>query len=141
MVDFSRNVWYSDDMMGVLFVYSDKIKKLRQKAKMTQWELGERLGVSASAIGMYEQGRRQPDPKTLIKLSRIFSVSVDEILGDSQSDILALCDEFLKGLSKRELYFDGKILTKAEFSLIDSAVRVSLQITSNKIAEDRKSGR
>ena len=37
------------------------LKELRAQKGYTQSELGKMLGVSASTIGMYEQGRREPD--------------------------------------------------------------------------------
>ena len=120
----------------------ENIKKLRTRAKMTQWELGERLGVSASAVGMYEQGRREPDSKILMKLSKIFSVSVDEIMGSSEiCDINELCDDFLTGLSFRELSLEGEALSEEEFSAFESSMRLTLEITTRKILEGRESGK
>ncbi len=120
----------------------EKIKILRIKENMTQWELAEKLGVSASAVGMYEQGRREPDAKTLMKIARIFSVSVDELLGEKENiEVTAFCDEFFKKLSKRELGLEGEALTKEELLQIEGAMRVGLEISTHKISEDRKRGR
>ena len=47
---------------------------------MSQSRLAQLLQVSPSAVGMYEQGRREPSAETLVELSRIFRVSVDYIL-------------------------------------------------------------
>lgn len=63
-------------------MFKDKLKKLRLEAGLKQKELGKKLGLSASAIGMYEQGRRDPDNETLMELSKIFDVSVDYLLGN-----------------------------------------------------------
>ena len=43
-----------------------RIAALRRDAGWSQAELGKRLQVSASAVGMYEQGRREPsaEPET-----------------------------------------------------------------------------
>ena len=38
------------------------------------------LTASASAVGMYEQGRREPSGDTLVALSRIFGVTTDYLL-------------------------------------------------------------
>lgn len=48
---------------------------------MTQADLAKLLGIAASTIGMYEQGRRNPDTKTLTLLAEFFDVSVDYLLG------------------------------------------------------------
>lgn len=58
-----------------------RIALLRRQRGMSQKELAARLGVSPSAVGMYEQGRREPDCAGLLKLAEIFGVSVDLLLG------------------------------------------------------------
>ncbi len=64
-------------MIGI----GEKIKKLRLAKKMTQSQLATELGVSTSTVGMYERGQRKPDNEMLIKLGRVFAVSVDSLLG------------------------------------------------------------
>lgn len=57
-----------------------RIAALRKEAGLSQQELAKRLGVSASAIGMYEQGRREPSTQTLVNMARTFGVSTDFLL-------------------------------------------------------------
>lgn len=57
-----------------------RIAALRRNAGMSQAELAGRLRVSASAIGMYEQGRREPSADTLVALGEVFGVTVDYLL-------------------------------------------------------------
>ena len=57
-----------------------RIAALRRESGMSQAQLAGLLQVSPSAVGMYEQGRREPSADTLVELARIFSVSVDYIL-------------------------------------------------------------
>ena len=47
---------------------------------MSQLQLAEALHVSASTIGMYEQGRRSPGLDVLIRMSRVFGVSMDYLI-------------------------------------------------------------
>ena len=61
-------------MLGV------RIAALRHSAGMSQAELARRLQVSPSAIGMYEQGRREPAADLLVAMSETFSVSIDYLL-------------------------------------------------------------
>ena len=51
-----------------------QIVVLRKRTQMSQ--LADALHVSASAIGMYEQGRRVPCLDILIRMSQIFDVSM-----------------------------------------------------------------
>lgn len=57
-----------------------RIAALRRDAGWSQAELAKRLKVSPSAIGMYEQGRREPSAGTLVALSQVFGVSTDYLL-------------------------------------------------------------
>lgn len=57
-----------------------RIAALRRKEGMSQAQLAARLQISASAIGMYEQGRREPSADTLVALAREFGVSTDYLL-------------------------------------------------------------
>lgn len=66
----------------------ERIKKLRIKAGLTQQQLAVMVGgTSASAIGMYEQGRRSPDMERIVKLGEIFSVSTDYLLGVDEHNV------------------------------------------------------
>lgn len=63
-----------------------RIAALRKAAGLNQQTLAARLGVSASAIGMYEQGRREPSAQTLVAMAEVFGVSTDFLLtGRSQT--------------------------------------------------------
>ena len=62
-------------------MFSKKIRNLRENKGINQEKLGKMLGLSASTVGMYEQGRRQPDNETLIKIAEFFDVSTDYLLG------------------------------------------------------------
>ena len=64
-------------------MFNDRLKELRNKAGLKQSELGEKVGVSASTIGMYEQGRRSPDREMLIKLSNVFNVTLDYLVDNN----------------------------------------------------------
>ena len=56
------------------------IGELRIKKGLSQSQLAEMLHVSASTIGMYEQGRRTPSIDMLVELSRAFDVSLDYLI-------------------------------------------------------------
>lgn len=57
-----------------------RITQLRQQGGLTQAQLSKKLNISASAIGMYEQGRRVPGLEILVALSGIFGVSLDYLI-------------------------------------------------------------
>lgn len=60
-----------------------RIKDLRTSHNMTQRELADRLGLTPKMISFYELGQRIPPSDILLKLSTIFTVSVDYLLGNT----------------------------------------------------------
>lgn len=60
-----------------------RIAALRRQAGLSQAELAQRLKISASAMGMYEQGRREPSVDTLVAIARELQVSTDFLLTGS----------------------------------------------------------
>ena len=54
-----------------------RIAALRRSAKLSQAELAEKLKISPSAVGMYEQSRREPALDILVEMAQIFGVSID----------------------------------------------------------------
>ena len=69
-----------------------RISILRRQAQMSQLQLAEALHVSASTIGMYEQGRRIPGLDILIRMSHVFGVSLDYLV--TGNDFTSSADEF-----------------------------------------------
>lgn len=63
-----------------------RIAFLRIKKGISQAELGRRLGVSASAVGMYEQGRRAPSLDIVVRLAQEFDVTTDYLLTGNALD-------------------------------------------------------
>lgn len=61
-------------------VLSKQIESLRRRKGLSQTELAQRLHISPSAIGMYEQGRREPSIEILVALSEEFGVSIDYLI-------------------------------------------------------------
>lgn len=59
-----------------------RIKELRDEKRITQIELAKMLEVSKSTVAMWESNRdRFPTIETLFKLSKLFNVSIDFLLG------------------------------------------------------------
>ncbi len=57
-----------------------RIAALRREAGLSQAALAKRLKISPSAVGMYEQGRREPAPDMLVAMAELFGVTVDYLL-------------------------------------------------------------
>ncbi len=58
-----------------------RIKDLREDSDFTQSSIAEMLHIRQNTYCQYENGQRQIPIDCLIKLSKIYNVSVDYILG------------------------------------------------------------
>lgn len=63
-----------------------RITQLRKQYSLTQKELADRLNLTPKAISFYELGQREPSIDLLKKLSTIFDVSLDYLIGNNSSD-------------------------------------------------------
>lgn len=61
--------------------FQSVLKSLRKSRGLTQDELAKVLKFSRSAIGMYENGSREPDYETLEIIADYFNVDMDYLLG------------------------------------------------------------
>ncbi|AKF94671.1 helix-turn-helix domain-containing protein [Brevibacillus laterosporus] len=78
--------------------FGQRLQKSRKKAKLTQEQVANKLGLDYSTISKYENDHSQPDNDTLIVLADLYLVTVDYLLGRSveQSDHdLSLVDAYL----------------------------------------------
>ena len=64
-----------------LVAFGEKVKELREKAGLTQRQLAAQIGVSKSTVALYETQERGPSSDSLVKLSKMFHVSSDYLLG------------------------------------------------------------
>lgn len=65
--------------------FGDFLYTLRKEKGMTQAELAQALGVTNKAVSKWETGESMPETAQLIPISRIFGVSVDELLDGKRS--------------------------------------------------------
>lgn len=62
----------------------EKLKYLRQNKRYTQEEVANYIGKTKSFVCMYEADKRSPGKGTLMKLSKLFDVSLDYLMGEEK---------------------------------------------------------
>lgn len=62
--------------------FGAKLKKCRKDMSLSQKEFGQKIGVAESTVSLYESNKRFPDADTLKKISALFEVSLDYLLGN-----------------------------------------------------------
>ncbi|MBQ7912321.1 MAG: helix-turn-helix transcriptional regulator [Clostridia bacterium] len=60
-----------------------KLYELRKNANLSQEEFAEKLNVSRQAVSKWECGDALPDTENLIKISKLYGVSLDELVGNT----------------------------------------------------------
>lgn len=58
----------------------EKLQLLRNNNRLSQEELGEKLGVSRQAISKWESGQSTPDLKKLIAISELYNITIDSLV-------------------------------------------------------------
>lgn len=62
-----------------------KLKTKRTEAGLSQEALAERIGVSRQTISSWENNRSYPDIGSILKLSDLYDVSLDELLKEDEN--------------------------------------------------------
>lgn len=65
-----------------------KLREFRKKNKMTQEQVARLLNVSRQNYSHYETGRNQPSIDSMMILSRIWQISIEELLSDESNSSL-----------------------------------------------------
>lgn len=104
--------------------FNDTLTHLRRKAGLSQQQLADGTGLSRSAIGMYETGKREPDIDTLRVFSEFFGVDMNT-LTSTQTAADAELAELLETLRSRE---DMKMLFKLARDATPDDVRRAVKI-------------
>ncbi len=93
----------------------ERFKYYREKVKLTQKEAAELLGVKNYQLANYETNRTEPNIQTLINMSSIYKVTIDELLNNKvenkndkslhsadYDDLLLKINEFVKNINNNK---------------------------------------
>ena len=102
---------------------------------MHKSKLARKHKVSPSSIGMYEQGRREPNNHTLSKICKELNATGDYMLDlennhAKSNDVLEIFEEFMNYIEKeKNIMLDGKPIAQEEKQKITNALRVALAVS------------
>lgn len=95
------------------------IKNLRTKTNMTQDKLAEMLGVSVPTMSLYEKGERSVPHESLVILSRIFNVTIDNLFSVSSFEKREEHEIFFERftIGSTTISSDGEVLVSNPYSM------------------------
>lgn len=97
--------------------FHERLRELRDKNKMTQQDIANKLGITRQAYGYYESpksNKREPDHETTVKLAEIFDVTTDYLLCRTD-DPNESKDDFDKD---KFLFFDEENMDEDDWELV-----------------------
>ena len=104
-----------------------RIAALRRAAGWNQAELAQRLQISSSAVGMYEQGRREPSAEMLVRMAKVFEVSVDYLLtgmpgGEESTALDAMLRDRITSADRRLEQRTSRPFSRQELAVLFAAM-------------------
>lgn len=96
---------------------AQNIKTLRNKAGWSQQVLADQLGMGRSTLAEYERGKTEPNIDTLIKLTELFNISLDQLI---RKNLLAESYEIIKNKDLRVLAITVDRDKKGNIELVDT---------------------
>lgn len=104
-------------------ILGENIRKLRQARGLTQQQLADIMGASNyTTISKWESGANSPRGGDLVKLSELFNVSVDELLGINDNIILKSDYKYIPTAISAGIQLDVEAITECETITIPDVI-------------------
>ena len=120
--------------------FGTRLADIRRQHNMTQNDIADRLNISAQAVSKWENDLTSPDIDTLVKLSDIFDITVDELLGKNKKETVYLPVEERKDINKMVLRIRVDTVNgdKVKVNLPMAVVKILANNESIKVFSDNK---
>lgn len=92
-------------------IFSERLKKEREKKGWSQAELAEKIHVSRQSVSKWETGKNYPSIEVIIDLSDLFGITIDELLrSDEELKEKVIQDSKQLAYPKWKVLFDSVFL-------------------------------
>lgn len=123
------------------YVTGAVIRELREKNKMTQLQLAERLGVSDKTVSKWETAKGYPDITLLEPIAEVFKISVTELISGntvhnanvsanmlrSKFYVCPVCGNVIHSMGEAAIQCHGILLTPLEAEPADERHMLSIE--------------
>ena len=128
------------------YITGNTIKKLREKNKLTQNELAEKLSVSNKAVSKWETGKGYPDIVLIEDIAKVFNVSITELFsGDTIENtnicsnmekikfyVCPVCGNVISSTGEMSVSCHGINLSPLEAEIFDEKHKIDISIVENE---------
>ena len=92
-------------------IFSERLKREREKKGWSQTELAEKIHVSRQSVSKWETGKNYPSIEVIIHLSDLFGITIDELLrSDEELKEKVIQDSKQLAYPKWKVFFDSIFL-------------------------------
>ena len=123
------------------YVTGAVIRELREKNKMTQLQLAEKLGVSDKTVSKWETAKGYPDITLLEPIAEVFKISVTELISGntvhnanvsanmlrSKFYVCPVCGNVIHSMGEAAIHCHGILLTPLEAEPADERHMLSIE--------------
>ena len=128
------------------YVTGNTIKTLREKNKMTQLQLADKLGVSVKTVSKWETGKGYPDITLLEPIAEAFQVSVTELISGntiqnanvsanmmrSKFYVCPVCGNVIHSMGEAVIQCHGIVLSALEAEPADEHHKISVEVVEDE---------
>ena len=115
--------------------FGTRLARLRKEKGLSQVDIADKVGVTAQAVSKWENDQTSPDIDVLLKLSEIFEISMDELLGKTEKKTV----EMKEKPSKKDI---GNMFLRIRVQSTDGDnVNVNLPLALVKLFVNKESGK
>lgn len=79
-------------LRGTIMDLAEHLKTLRKQAKMTQSQVAKAIEISQQGYAYWEQGKKRPSHDNLVKIAKLFNVSIDTLVSNDKTDDIDLSE-------------------------------------------------
>lgn len=124
------------------YTLGKKLKQLRIRNNWNQDEVATKLQLATSTYGLYEQDRRSPGYDTLIAISKLYNISIDELLGNNINipvhEKKMLLKTLLSQTDTSVMFADGSSIDELDDITVDSLLEELASFLDVKVAMKSK---
>ena len=98
-------------------IFAKRLKQLRKDNGWSQDDLAQRLGITRSAVGNWEQGLREPPYEMLEAIADTFNCEMQYLIGEKPASDLSINERYIIENMRADAGFNDRIMEYARFLL------------------------